>query len=95
MESTLNKTIFCKKLTRNLYNYRIALGYSSNKVREETDIDVNKIEHCESNLTVFTLYTLLRFYGKSMSEFFTDLEEETIANIEDHEKHFLENHKQK
>jgi hypothetical protein len=77
METNYCKTDFCKKLTQKLYDYRITLGFSSNKVREETYIDVNKIERCESNLTVFTLYTLLKYYGKSMSDFFTELEHET------------------
>jgi hypothetical protein len=76
METTPGKSFFCKNLTRKLCDTRVALGFSSNKVRELTDIDVNKIENCESNLTVFTLFSLLRFYGKSMSEFFAELETE-------------------
>jgi hypothetical protein len=95
METTSHKIFFCKNLTHKLYNYRIALGLSTNKVREETDIDVNKIENFESNLTVFTLYTLLKFYGKSMSEFFAELEHETAMNAKNHEKQILENQRQK
>jgi hypothetical protein len=60
----------------------MALGLSSHRVREQTDIDVNKIENCETNLTVFTLYTLLRFYGKTMSEFFDELEKEIKSDEE-------------
>jgi hypothetical protein len=93
MENTPGKTIFCKKLTRKLYDYRLALHLSSNKVRELTDIDVNKIENCESNLTVFTLYNLLKFYGKNMSEFFAELEEEIITDGEPAEKPLIEKQK--
>ena len=74
MEPPIKKTDFCQKLTRKLYECRIAFGISRNRVRELTDIDISKIENNESNLTVFTLYLLLRFYGKSISEFFSELE---------------------
>jgi hypothetical protein len=76
METFLIKSNFCKRVTGKLYEHRTALGMSTNKVREQTDIDVNKIENNESNLSVFTLYTLLKFYGKSMGEFFTEMEQE-------------------
>jgi hypothetical protein len=95
METIAGKTVFCKKLTRQLASYRIALGISSNKVRRKTDIDVNKIENCESNVTVYTLYALLGFYGESLSDFFKELEQEIMTNGECTEKKSPENSKQK
>jgi hypothetical protein len=82
MKPVHDKNIFCRQLTHKLSGYRKSLGITSNKVREDTDIDVNKIENCESNLTVFTLYCLLDYYGKSMSEFFSDLEKDSLINYE-------------
>jgi hypothetical protein len=73
MEVSDIKTHLCKRITARLAGLRIACGYKANRVRDDTRIDINKIERNESNLTVFTLYKLLRYYGKSMSDFFSEM----------------------
>ena len=42
------KSEFCKRVTQKLREIRIAAGYNCNKVRGETDIDINKIENNKS-----------------------------------------------
>ena len=71
------KSEFCKRVTQKLREMRIAAGYNCREVRSEADIDVNKIENNESNLSVYTLRTLLTFYGKTLAIFFIELEKET------------------